>query len=275
MLTVCGLFYGDHGFYAHRCLGSLEANLSSGRPFVQEIRLGLNEVSRGVSDYIMGWAEEAAIRFALPILVYRSEVNVCKYPLMRKLFHASAQPVRTPLVMWFDDDAYLEPRFAWRQMLEFAADKDMIGHVYYWFIQGQQYEWVKRQPWYNPALREPLTYRGKEVFQFAQGSWWVARMAMLRKYDWPIPELRHCGGDSMLGELIRQQGLKLGHFRHGVHVNADEDGRDSKAKRRGHSEPPLGANLAASLNMDTSFHNFHLTIRACSQHGWSDMVLEA
>ena len=275
MLTISALFYGDHARLASRCLGSLASNLASGRPFVGDIRLGLNEVSRGVDDYIQGWAEEAAIRFALPILVYRPQHNALKYPLMRKMVHVPVpgHPLGDYL-MWFDDDAYMDRAFPWRAMLEFAADKAMIGHLYYWIIQGQQSEWVKLQPWHNPAAGPPLVRHGKPMFRFAQGSWWVLRSEVLRKYDWPPQALKHNGGDALLGELLRQQGLVLGHFPHRVHVNADDEGRNSKAKRRGYREPPLGADLAASLNVDTSFQHFDLALRVYSKDGWSDSMIK-
>ena len=151
-----------------------------------------------MGDYVLGWAAEAAVRYDLPILVYRPERNAFKYPLMRRMFHVAVEG--HPLgehVMWFDDDAYLEPGFRWRRMLEYAADKDMIGQLQYWFIQGRQFEWVKRQSWYNPEVGEPLVVRGRPSFLFAQGSWWVIRSEVLRKYDWPVPQLRHNGGDGV------------------------------------------------------------------------------
>ena len=165
MLTICALFYGDHGRYARRCLGGLESNIKEGRPFTLDIRLGLNEVSPGVGDYVLGWAAEAARRYDLPILVYRPERNAFKYPLMRRMFHCAVEG--HPLgeyVMWFDDDAYLEPGFRWRRMLEYVADKDMIGQLQYWFIQGRQFEWVKRQWWSNPDVGEPLVVRAGPPF---------------------------------------------------------------------------------------------------------------
>ena len=66
--------------------------------------------------------------------------------------------------MWFDDDAYLQPGFRWRRMLDYAADKDMIGQLQYWFIQGRQFEWVKRQWWYNAEVGEPLVAQGRPSF---------------------------------------------------------------------------------------------------------------
>ncbi len=271
MLTICALFYGDHGRYARRCLDGLESNLKEGRPYTLDIRLGLNEVSPGVGDYVLGWAAEAARRYDLPILVYRPERNAFKYPLMRRMFHVPVEG--HPLgeyVMWFDDDAYLEPGFRWWRMLEYAADKDMIGQLQYWFVQGRQFEWVKRQWWYNPEVGEPLLARGRPSFLFAQGSWWVIRSEVLRKYDWPVPQLRHNGGDALLGELFRQQRLRLAPYDERVKVNADIEAESAEAPRRGYSEPPLGAEPAEAETRDLGFQDFRVSLRVYTPQGWQE-----
>ena len=273
-VTVCALFYGDHAALAQRCLGSLEKSFQEGKKHIADIRLGLNAVCPGVRDYVHGWAEDIAIQCGIPVTVYQPERNVFKYPLMRAMFH---QPLPTrelgDYVMWFDDDAYLEEKFSWARAMNHMEAHDMIGHVYYWYIRGQQWAWVQQQPWYNPAVGPPKIFRGKPVFQFAQGSWWVIRSSILRKYDWPIKALRHNGGDSMLGELFRQQRLRLGRFVERVRVNADERGRDSRAPRRGFREPPLGQNLAESLRVDPAYHQFIMAVRSYTAQGWSNTTL--
>lgn len=272
MFSICALFYGDHSDLAHRCLGGLEANLSTGAPWIQDIRLGLNEVSKGSEDFIRGWAETTAIRHRIPVLIYRPDDNAWKYPLMRRFFY-QAVPGRDlgSEVMWFDDDAYLEPQFKWREVADLLAGHDMLGHLYYWNIQGTQWEWVKKQSWYNPEVGPPATHRGKDVFLFAQGSWWVIRSSVLRKYDWPTKLLRHNGGDSMLGELFRHQRLRLGRYVKRVRVNADAAGKDSKSPRRGYREPPLGADLQESLARVPTWHEFNCPIRVYETTGWRDV----
>ena len=47
----------------------------------------------------------------------------------------------------------------------------------------------------------------------------------------------------MLGELLRQQGLRIKKFNTGVAVNADENGRESRSKKRGYDSPPIGYNF--------------------------------
>lgn len=69
----------------------------------------------------------------------------------------------------------------------------------------------------------------------------MIKTKVLADYGWPHPQLRHRGGDVLLGELIRHQGLKLINFKSGVAINADELGKESASKRRGYDEPPIGA----------------------------------
>jgi hypothetical protein len=65
------------------------------------------------------------------------------------------------------------------------------------------------------------------------GAIYRMRLRIIQQYDYPFPEIIQCGGDTAMGELIRQQNLRLNSFRDGVRINADEDGRESKAPRRG------------------------------------------
>jgi hypothetical protein len=105
---------------------------------------------------------------------------------------------------------------------------------------GKQADWIKAQPWYNG--KEPSSYT-----QFAAGGWWVVQTESLRIFDWPPPALKHRGGDIMLGELLRQHDLPLGHFRDGVWINANEHGVESQSTRRGVTEAPVGADYEKVL----------------------------
>ena len=55
--------------------------------------------------------------------------------------------------------------------------------------------------------------------------------------------LKHRGGDVLLGELIRSQGLKLANYKKGVAINADDNGKESASKRRGYDEQPIGVTM--------------------------------
>ena len=119
--------------------------------------------------------------------------------------------------------------------MDAATEADMLGKIYFQRLQGKQWDWIIDQDWYNPSVGKPPIKRRKNSFVFATGGWWVIRTELLKKWDWPTPELKHCGGDSMLGELIRHQKYTLSGFETGVKINADDRGRHSKARPRGES----------------------------------------
>ncbi len=63
---------------------------------------------------------------------------------------------------------------------------------------------------------------------------------MLQRFHWPVPDLLHRGADMMLGELCGQQGLRMQSFHEGGAINADAEGRESKAPHRGFDSPLVG-----------------------------------
>ena len=81
-----------------------------------------------------------------------------------------------------------------------------------------------------PTRRRGVTKPG---VSFMTGGYVWLRTDIMRQLDWPDERLNHNGGDTLLGEAIRQQGLPRHHFDYGVAVN--------KAKRRGLSERPAGS----------------------------------
>jgi len=183
--------------------------------------------------------------------------NVYKYPIMRRMFY-DHEPL-AEATMWFDDDSYFEipqPTNWWEHLWAHLEKGDMLGQIWLMPIQGNQWEWIQSQPWHRPGLGLPTKkHKGKPCFEFCQGGWWVIRSEVLRRYDWPLAEIRHNGGDSMLGELFRHQGLRMGRFYGGVRINADAQGRHSKASRRGMSEKRVGWNYSGQP-LDTSHQQF-------------------
>lgn len=225
-ITVCVLLFGDYPELAERCLRSIADTIPVAD---MDLRIGLNSVSARVRDWVYAWAGSA--------IIIRSDQNIRKYPMMRRLFYDF--PIRTDRVMWFDDDSAIQPAGdpGWLdRVLAAAADATVMGGVYTqpWF--GQQRGWVQRQPWYTglPTTRSPRV-------KFVTGGWWVADTKFLRKWDYPWPSLLHNGGDALLGELVAQQHGRLVPFRDSVWINADEHGKESRAKRRGVTEPYHGA----------------------------------
>lgn len=234
--TVCVLCYGEYPQLAKRSIGSIVAAMPHATVPVRLVLAG-NAVCDETRTYLRSVVEagHAAARD-----LYLSPENIHKYPMMRRIFHDPERLITTPFVMWFDDDSYIDaPRVLGRPwfdlVYEVAQETDLLGSLYTRRVVGGQPEWLQTQPWYNG---KPIA-RGERV-RFATGGWWVLRTEIIYRHDWPIPELDHCGGDMMLGELCRQQGYRMTHFNTGVRINADIFGRESRAARRGFSSPLIG-----------------------------------
>jgi len=259
--SICVLLYGNYPDLARRCLESIEQSLREGKDFVADIRLGLNAVAPPVFDYVQEWAKQTAAKYRLPVILFLPPHNVGKYPLMRRMFFQPSFPLAN-YVMWFDDDSYLTPRPGWwPRVHEAIRDAEMIGQSQ-WVIpaHGNQWEWVRTQPWFNPNSDPPWIIKDRPHFRFCQGAWWVIHAEILHRYDWPPQEFRHQGGDSLLGELLRQQGLRLGEFTEGVRVNADARGVHSAAPRRGRKERHHGADYRPGMIYPTNHQDFRTQI---------------
>jgi len=235
--TICVLLYGDHTELADKCLRSIAETI---RVEDFQLRVGLNAVSDRTRNWVKSWIH--------PDCIWESEENIHKYPMMRAMIH-EARPVTTEYLMWFDDDSYLEGHkleedastSPWLLHVDsMMSTADMLGSIYVKGWEGNQAEFVKAQPWY--AGKEPAGRRLK----FATGGWWTIRTELLYKYDYPWPDLDHCGGDTMLGELCHQQDLRLRHFSTGVKINAGHSGVESEAPRRGFTQKPYGSDFVKS-----------------------------
>jgi hypothetical protein len=222
---VCALFYGDFPALAQRCAQSLRALRDTG---VVDLRIGLNEVSA---------ASRTLIEQALPGAdAVCADPQIYKYPMMRRLVHEYTGDATH--LMWFDDDSCLAPGIdvaRWLRAVAGAAQatRGMLGAAYLRVQAEAEHEWTRAQPWYTGRALPEAT-------RFATGGWFVAPLALLRRFDWPPPSLRHNGGDVALGALCHQQGLAIISCQGGIAINADASLRESSAPRRGFSEPPLG-----------------------------------
>lgn len=219
---VCALFYGNYPALARRCAATLRALWLTGKV---DVRIGLNEVSP---------ASRAAIDALLPeIDRIDADPQIYKFPMMRRLVHDYRGDATH--LMWFDDDSCLHPGVhaaGWLQSVaeRAARTEGTLGSVYQQWLSERQRAWVRAQPWYT----------GRELPEFVTfntGGWLVVPMALLRRFDWPGPELHHNGGDLVLGALLHQQGLPVEQFRVSLAINADEQLRESAAPRRGFTEP--------------------------------------
>ena len=245
--TIAVLLYGDYPELAQRCLSSITSTIKISD---LNLRVGLNEVAPHIVSWVKSFVPEENI--------WEYDKNINKYPLMRQMIHGMT-PVETEYFMWFDDDSYLEgyevPKEPyWLSLVdEKMQSSDLIGGVYTRHFQGKQREWIKDQPWFN---KNNTDLDNRKSMRFATGGWWTIRSSLLYEYNYPWPELDHNGGDALLGELCRQQGLRLNTFRTGVKINADEHGKESEAKRRGTSQKMLGVDYnkgpAVALHRATS-----------------------
>lgn len=234
MLSLCALFYGDYADLSQRLLESWLPRLPA-EAKLRDIRLGLNEVTAKNRRAIDACAGRLVQVTGRPVLFFDAPRNLCKYPLMRRMFYGRPLP---PYVMWCDDDTYFtfppdSSHLWWSRLWRRIATCDMVGRLYYMPVKGQQGEWIKSQPWFNPKLGLPPC-RGRKwpLIRFANGAWWLAKSRILTNHDWPWPELKHNGGDSLLGEMLRHCGYVLENWGDGVAGN--------RAKRRGYREPRLG-----------------------------------
>lgn len=225
IVTVAVLLYGDYPHLAARCLDPLWPLQRAG---LIDLRVGMNECSSRTLEYVDGNCRDSDT-----VDTIRSDANVHKYPMMRRLMEL-APPA--PHFMWFDDDSYIDhqrPAEFVHRAVALCEPHTMVGQVWIMALGGNQHLWVRHQPWYGGKPVEA----GQKV-RFCQGAWWVAPTAFMAKHHWPVPELERKGGDVMMGELCRQQGVALRCVRgfgdgFGVRINADKNGRHSRSETRG------------------------------------------
>ncbi len=202
MYTICAVLYGDYPELAERFLSSLWWPPG----VVTAVHLGMNTVGPQTHDLVTSFFR------CCPAIcrMYAPQENVGKYPLMRRMFQDISldQPV-----IWFDDDSWLtSPKDVWEELRSHRIEgANVLGSPHRICQRGRQYEVIRRQPWYT-GLPVDTHHR----FVFATGAWWVADPRFLRAHDYPFPSLHHNGGDSILGELVRQQGGRIHRFSRAV-----------------------------------------------------------
>ena len=254
-ISVAILMYGDHADFAKRCLGSIQATIDPS--VVSEIRIGLNAccpASRAAAEV---FAASVGVRTLLYEPSDRS--NRLKYPMMRKMWYDHDRPITADHVMWFDDDSFIAATRRWWKDIDAATiNFRLIGAKYTMRLPypGPVVRAIESQPWYTgKSVRPP--YRP----EFCTGGWWVAPVSVLKKWNYPFPEIQHNGGDTILGELFRQQGLDLAHMNSGVKINADDLGRESRAERRGKSLTRLWYDYVPGKLYDLTHHDFTVDVR--------------
>jgi hypothetical protein len=268
--TVGLLLYGDYPQLARRCFGSIIEKLDFDR--VYSLRIGMNAVCEETRRYV--YAQARMLPPQIQCLIYDSPINRCKYPMLRRILGLDVPgrpelnpgpPVITTAFMWFDDDSCIAPATSpafWEQSLAVMDRADVAGKLYRLRIKGKQAEAIRRQPWYKGMVIEPQAHK----FLFATGGFWLARSRFLVTNDYPFPAIVHSGGDTLLGELCRQQRATLVNYADGVWINADATGAISTAGRRGVSWPRTWEDFSPQASIDYSAHYFDLPV-AVAQPG--------
>ena len=233
--TVCVLLYGDYPDLVERVLGGLS------RPAWRDTfqcRVGFNNLSE--RSYVIA---SDHIRRAFPATMsYTGKTPFYKYPLMRRMLHEST--VTTPYTLWFDDDSWVMSNAPddWFEQIETCMETKKLhvaGAPYFVHLRGNQHMWIEDQPWYTGKEVSP-----RQSMDFITGGWLALRTELLYRFDWPVPDISHNGGDVMLGALCKQQGLRIGKFTNNLGINANDTGKCSTAKRRGAAITPVGVDYA-------------------------------
>jgi len=255
MFSINVLLYGDNSKLAARCLGSIQAKMDPS--LVSDVRIGMNGCEEATWDVVLSVAKSLSV----PCHVYsekESGRNVLKYPLMRRMLYDPQRPISASRVMWFDDDSFVHNRKGVRWLTEiddlwWKHKTVLMGSAYLPKYPWNEHEQaaIKRQPWYTG---EPLNIKP----MFMTGGWWAADLEFLAKWDYPVRELKHNGGDVLLGEICRQQKAKMTGNKVTVAINYDEArGGESRAIRRGVTTPrPFEA--PPPYNYD--HHNFDVVV---------------
>lgn len=253
-LCVCVLLYGadEQCFHlAQRVFNTPMLELSNHNV---ELRIGLN----AVGDQTRSFVRDVVLPRFPDAVVIESEENIFKYPMMRRMLHE--KPLHAPFTMWFDDDSCFAPDCdvsAWLpRVYKLMAVYTMVGSMYRQKLLGNQAAWLKTQWWFNHKPVSPY-------IKFITGGWWTIHSSTLLRFDWPLADLRHRGGDVMLGVLCEQHGLPITHFRDGLWINADDSGRESKAPRRGYNERPIGVDYTPGVAAQPLSRSFLVKLGKC------------
>jgi len=208
--TFCVLLYGDYADLARRCLESV-------REFVPRdeyrLRIGMNACAEETVVYVDRLSREMPLD-----LLIRSDENLHKYPMMRKLFWD--KEFATDWVVWLDDDAHSVSHDWWRCLWPTLAARsaDAAGQLWWKTWEPGQWDYVTGRKWFRgvPPMQH-CRYKQAGV-SFMTGSYWVVRTDCLRLLDWPDRDLL-TRGDKILCEAMRQQGWRYVKYDRGMKVN--------------------------------------------------------
>lgn len=234
LATIYVLCYGNYIDLHRRLFSSLAARLPTGEA---RVVVWGNQLGDRSLDYV--WS---SVRSFNDHWFNASSENVPKYKVMRQLWHGVGTAPTTPWILWLDDDTYITQPDWWRKTSDFLRSKEdasYVGQIWYVHHLPGQWEFISKSSWFKGKPPEQVPTRKKGVTQpgvkFATGSYVWLKTDVMKQLDWPDARLNHNGGDTLLGEAVRQLGLPRYHYDYGVMVN--------KAKRRGFHEKPAGSDV--------------------------------
>ena len=233
-VAIYGLIYGDYHAMHRRFVNSLKAALPEDKLEDESIKVTIwgnqpcdetDSMMRDIPEFI--WSPTSS--------------NIPKYKLMREQLFTITNPDDYDWMVWFDDDSWISrPDVWWNTMMEVIRTRAKqnvcyIGECWFWCWKPGQWKSVEEAKWFK-GVPARIDHRKRPAVEFAQGGLWWLRSDVRKLLDWPDPRLSHNGGDVLLGEAIRQQGLPF----HKVHSKIGF--LSNNAVRRGYREKPLGAN---------------------------------
>lgn len=222
---ICVLMYGNYHATHRRLIRSLLLTLCPN----QTVWVWLNQVCQPTYDELAKHTAKITVKRV-------SSDNVPKYRVMRQ-FYDEITPEQFKWVLWLDDDTHFTRPDALEAAQKFQSTKAGENVCYFgekWWVNylAGQSEFISRSPWYKGRPFELVGKKKVPGINFITGGYHWLRTDVLKQLDWPDKRLVHNGGDTLLAEAIRQQGLPIHHFNYGVKVN--------DAKRRGRSDAPAG-----------------------------------
>lgn len=262
-VTICILTYGEYLAFFRRCFDSVLATT----PLDQiELRLGFNQAAEsfGYACERLGAAiadverkmldrdiERLSFRSpaGMTVHMWNSPVNLYKEPMARLMYHDL--PLETEYAVWFDDDSFVED--GWWPALQALLDRriDYIGQRWWVDYLPGQAEMIQAQPWYRGVPFELVN--GKAGVQFMTGGFLAVRSERIRQanfpdtdFSWKSDTLKQYGGDTLLGEIARQQEWTYQVHDAHIKVNVDLRGRHP-APRRGGAGRQFGSDIDVAI----------------------------
>jgi len=227
-ITICVLCYGSNHALHARCLSSIRRSTPAAQV---DLRVALNCVCPETAAYVKHMA---------PTKIYTYSHNHFKYPIMRDMLWDEEQPIVTPYLVWFDDDAYASHN-NWLNLLATTIVQQpdsvgMYGIPAYHRLEtshGDPRRWFQDAPWFTGKHfrnSKGIAVPNGDTVHFCAGWFWAMRTAIIKQCDIPCRRLQQVGGEIAIGEQLHQHGLLSKCFNIGKSVVYTEPS-GSKKKR--------------------------------------------